>query len=81
MHDLGQTAEALPLVNESNIYGGVGSDEVNEGYGREEGNDLHGRAQLYRLPTEMIKKILRDFGYLQPQHNTMRLSDDTIALC
>lgn len=28
MHELGQTNEALPLMNESNIYGGVGSDEV-----------------------------------------------------
>lgn len=28
MHDLTQTAEALPLVNDSHIYGGVGSNEV-----------------------------------------------------
>lgn len=30
MYELGQKAEALPLMNESNIYGGVGSDEVSE---------------------------------------------------
>lgn len=28
MFELGQTAEALPLMNGSHVYGGVGSDEV-----------------------------------------------------
>ena len=28
MRELGETAEALPLMEESNIYGGVGSNEV-----------------------------------------------------
>lgn len=28
MSELGQKAEALPLMSESNIYGGVGSYEV-----------------------------------------------------
>lgn len=28
MHELGQTLEALPLMTEFNIYGGIGSDEV-----------------------------------------------------
>eukprot|EP00903_Cladosiphon_okamuranus_P015673 g14471.t4 len=28
MSELGQKAEALPLMSESNIYGGIGSDEI-----------------------------------------------------